>query len=247
MNLDVYFDFTSDSPGYWDHFWENNGGHGGGNCDPDSASPTLRKHHQILWSRRLPNGEMMELSPGKNVYLGWKNMFFGSDSITASFRYGSYPLLKEIEQTPNYRQRVEDYMHRAYSIGGMMIFPGHRNSFNQMRGMNRKIRDRWDWSLECIRRYYAGETSPLTKQIETDAPFYELFVDFNGFVEFFYLEDCLTGENTVRMWTEGIPFERSAFPQSPEEYWKYIQYELEFVEKRNQRIYDAVVVQEVRK
>jgi len=28
--IDVGFDFTSDSPGYWDKFWENNDGLGGG-------------------------------------------------------------------------------------------------------------------------------------------------------------------------------------------------------------------------
>lgn len=28
--IDVKFDFTSDSPGYWDRFWENNDGLGGG-------------------------------------------------------------------------------------------------------------------------------------------------------------------------------------------------------------------------
>ena len=36
--IDVEFDFTSDSPGYWDGFWENNDGLGGGGSDPDSAS-----------------------------------------------------------------------------------------------------------------------------------------------------------------------------------------------------------------
>ena len=39
--IDVGFDFTSDSPGYWDKFWENNDGLGGGGSDPDSASAVL--------------------------------------------------------------------------------------------------------------------------------------------------------------------------------------------------------------
>ena len=29
-NIDVDFDFTMDSPGYWDRFWENNNGLGAG-------------------------------------------------------------------------------------------------------------------------------------------------------------------------------------------------------------------------
>ena len=49
MDIDSSFDFSSDTPGYWDHFWENNGGHGsGGKNDPDALSPTLRSYHQML-------------------------------------------------------------------------------------------------------------------------------------------------------------------------------------------------------
>ena len=240
MNIDVHFDFTSDSPDYWDHFWDNAGGHGGGNSDPDAASPTLREYHQIFWSRELPCGRYMKLEQPKDGYLCWDKMYFGSDSITCSFRYGSFPLLAELEKTPGYRQIVEDYLHRAYTIGGMIIFPVHRYSMNQARGMHRKIRDRWDWTLECIRRYYAGESSPLIKVLESDAEFYRLFVDFKGFVEFFLLQDCVTDDGQVCLWTEGVPFERPAFPQDANEYWKFLQYELEFVESRNQRI-DSIV------
>ncbi len=236
MNIDVSFDFTSDSPGYWDNFWENGNGLGHGNCDPDAVSQTLRSYHQQLWSRKLPCGKHMELERPKNDYLRWGDMYFGSDSITNSFRYDYYPLIGEIMRTPDYRQKMENYMHRTYTIGGMMIFPVHRYSFNQARGMNAKIRDRWDWSLECIRRFYASESSPLTKQMKSDAEFYKLFVDFQGFVKFFYLQDCITEDGKISMWTEGVPFERPAFPQSVDEYWRFIQHEIDFVEKRNMRI-----------
>lgn len=57
MPLDISFDFTTDSPNYWDHFWETEGGLGVGGSDPDSASKTLQKYHQILWSRPLPCGK----------------------------------------------------------------------------------------------------------------------------------------------------------------------------------------------
>ena len=40
-SIDVGFDFTSDSPGYWDRFWENNDGLGGGGSDPDSANGNI--------------------------------------------------------------------------------------------------------------------------------------------------------------------------------------------------------------
>jgi len=45
LQIDTDFNFYSDS----------NGG------DPDNASPTLRRYHKILWSKRLPNGEIFEL------------------------------------------------------------------------------------------------------------------------------------------------------------------------------------------
>lgn len=39
--IDVGFDFTSDSPGYWDKFWENNDGLGGCSSDPHSANGNI--------------------------------------------------------------------------------------------------------------------------------------------------------------------------------------------------------------
>jgi hypothetical protein len=50
MIIDTNFNFYSDS----------NGG------DPDSASPTLRKYHKILWGNPLPNGNLLELRDIKN-------------------------------------------------------------------------------------------------------------------------------------------------------------------------------------
>ena len=73
-----------------------------------------------------------------------------------------------------------------------MIFPKHPSSMNQNKGTNRKISDRWDLTLECIRRYYNGEESPLYKTINRDKEFYDLFVDFKGYVDFFFLQDCVS-------------------------------------------------------
>lgn len=241
MDIDISFDFSSDTPGYWDHFWENNGGHGsGGKNDPDALSPTLRSYHQMLWSKELPCGKFMDLEQPNDGYLRWDDLYFGSDSITTSFRYGAFPLIEDLEKQPGYREKIEAYIHKTYTIGGMMIFPVHHYSFNQARGMHRKIRDRWDLSLECIRRFYAGEESPLFKPLKSDADFYGLFCDFRGFVDYFYLQDCVTDDYQVKMWMEGIPFERPAFPQTIEEYCAFLQEELDFVQKRNKRIDEAV-------
>ncbi len=39
MIIDTTFDFTTDSPGYWDDFWKRNDGLGYGGSDPDSVIP----------------------------------------------------------------------------------------------------------------------------------------------------------------------------------------------------------------
>lgn len=77
--IDTTFDFTSDTPHYWDNFWQNCDGLGCGSADPDTKSPTLRKYHKILWSKSLPNGEFLELKEGKttNEYLRWKDFVLG--------------------------------------------------------------------------------------------------------------------------------------------------------------------------
>ena len=87
-DIDITFDFTTDTKGFWDGFWERNDGLGAGGADPDSKSKTLRLYSQLLWSKPLPNGEVMQLEDGRSkFYLRWKDFYFGNDSITASFRY----------------------------------------------------------------------------------------------------------------------------------------------------------------
>ena len=53
MIIDTTFGFSTDSPHYWDHFWETGGGLGVGGSDPDSAGKTLQKYHRyLLWLER---------------------------------------------------------------------------------------------------------------------------------------------------------------------------------------------------
>ena len=68
-DIDVNFDFTTDTKGFWDGFWERNDGLGAGGADPDSKSKTLRLYSQLLWSKALPNGEVMQLEDGKTFIL----------------------------------------------------------------------------------------------------------------------------------------------------------------------------------
>ena len=56
--IDITYDFRSDARGK----------------DPDAYSPTLNLYHRILWSKELPNGEVMELkSKGAPFAFYWKD------------------------------------------------------------------------------------------------------------------------------------------------------------------------------
>ena len=221
-DIDISFDFQSDSAG----------------GDPDSASPTLRAYHQALWSKPLPNGWMLSLTTDNCSYLRCGDMYFGSDSITASFRYKrNAELLNCVAQkVPSFSDYIEDYLHKAYTIGGEIIFPKHTGSINQSRGCSKKICDRWDLTLECIRRHYVGEQSPLSETLLKDKAFFDLFVDFKGYVEFFFLQDCVDEDYNVKLWLDTLLFADNPMPKSVEEYLQWIDSQLEFVKKRAARI-----------
>ena len=227
--IDITFDFRTDSDGK----------------DPDTYSPTLNAYHRALWSKELPNGEVMELQSGRRPFvLSWKDFYYTSDTIIVEM-IG----IKNKKIVDQVRAIIDDpddfYEHlirRSYSIGSMVIFPVHTNSMNQRRGMSTKIRDRWDLTLECIRRYYAGEESPLSKYIESDKAFFDLFVDFKGYVDFFLLQDCVSDDySKVDIWCGDASFQKSGQPETVEEYLKFLYKEHMFLDKRNSRIQEYCI------
>ena len=247
-DIDVNFDFTTDTPHYWDGYWEQKDGMGSSNMDPDSRSPMMRMYHQFLWSKPLPNGDVMELEDGRSkFYLKYNNLYLGSDSIIVSFRYArNIQLIKEVAKAlPDYRAYMEDYVRKAYTIGGEIIFPGIRGGMNQSRGCNRQICDRWDLTLECIRRYYKGEESPLSKTMDMkeNKQFFDLFVDFKGYVDFFFLQDCVTDDySSVKFWLDTPLFVSNPIPNDVDTYLKFIENELDFTQKRNNRIKEFCIL-----
>lgn len=252
MIIDVDLDFTNDVDGFWESFRTHDPGllPKDGSCpDPDFKSRLLRTYHRILWSRELPNGEFMDLGCCLRMtdYLEWKGPRFGSDSITNSFRY---PRMQHIidqyrEEFDDYRSFMEHYIRRGYTIGGMIIFPKPRKgedgrtsqSMNQTRGCNALIKDRWDRTLECIRLHYLGKPNPLENVLHDDSWFFDKFVDFQGYVDFFFLQDFVTSDySEVVPWLGDVCFDKPALPQNVDEYRIWIQSNLDFVEKRNRRI-----------
>lgn len=181
MKIDTTFNFYSDSK----------------SRDPDSASPTLRKYHKLLWSKLLPNGKLLELRDDKKgAYLYHKSelgeFFFGSDAITHSYKFHQ----RKKWLTEQILTEVNELFDTGSTIGAYIIFPNNRidgkHTINQARGVIGLIDDRFDLTLECIRRFYLQEKSPLYDTLVRYKGFFDLFDDFLGYIHFFLLDDLIT-------------------------------------------------------
>lgn len=209
MLIDIAFDFRSDAT-----------------CrDPDRSSPTLRRYHQLLWSKRLPGGHRFDLdtvTPWTYLHHGSEigEFWLSSDSVIATFSHwqSTAELIRALP--PGYVERFDTV---GYTIGGMMIFPsnpiGGQWTINQARGCNvSTIGDRMDLTLECIRRYYAGDyATPLATALGRYADFFALFGDFRGYVDF----DTFTSP---------------AVPGDVPTYMRFAEASIAFVEARNKRV-----------
>jgi hypothetical protein len=228
--IDVAFDFRSDTPDYPEK-------------DPDACSPTLRRYHKCLWSKRLPNGVLFSLDDATRYYLHHKSdalgeFFLASDTVIPTFRK-ERRLARLLDALPSAER--EDFQRRGYTIGGMMVFPGDRvgrqMTINQARGFHPRIKDRFDLTVECIRRHYCREWSPLAGVLGRYEQFFALFRDFSGYVEFFLLQDLVTEDRSaVRFFTPFDNFTTSPLPETHDEYMVYRRHAIEFIEARNVRI-----------
>ena len=67
--------------------------------------------------------------------------------------------------------------------------------------------------------------------------FFDLFGDFRGYVEFFLLQDLVSGDYSVaRFWDGWKDFADNPIPQTAEGYLEFLEREVEFVGRRNERI-----------
>jgi Family of unknown function (DUF6994) len=144
-----------------------------------------------------------------------------------------------IDQIPEVE--IEECNRIGYTIGGMMVFPGNqvdrKPTINGARGFNRSIADRFDLTVECIRRHYLGEPSPLSDTLARYTDFFSLFGDFTGYVDFFHLQDLVEEfTSTVKFFTPFDDFAASPLPGTLDAYFEYRQRAIEFIESRNRRI-----------
>ena len=227
-DIDITFDFRRDTPG---------------GRDPDTYSRTLRRYHKLLWSKRLPSGELFELddtTPGNYLYhrSAVGEFSLSSDAVIPTFRWASH--IKKLISD----EELKAFNAVGYTIGGMMVFPGNQIdgmwTINQARGCTKRIGDRFDLTLECIRRHYSEGESPLSGVLAWYARFFNLFGDFRGYVEFFLLQDLVSTDfSSVKISVPFDNFRGSPIPADAHEYNAYENSSIVFIEARNQRIQDS--------
>ncbi len=216
--------------------------------DPDSHSATLRAYHRLLWSKPLPSGTMFDLDDRLHHSSALGEFWLASDAITHTYSNWTRParLVESMQQIP--REDIAAFYDLGCTVGAYTLFPGQvhadgkrRLSINQARGIHPKICDRFDLTLECIRRFFGGAPSPLANALGWHASFFELFRDFPSYVDFFLLNDLVTGDyETVQFFMDFDGFQRSPLPaSSADEYRDYMQRSMGFIWARNGRIAEA--------
>ena len=228
--VDINFDVYSDTPK---------------GKDPDSYSATLRKYHQILWNKPLPNGLRFDLDDNTPRLLHHKSelgeFLLSSDSI--GHTYSKVKSLSHIvDQIPS--EEINSFFSICSTIGAYIIFPAkkidNKMTINSSRGLNRSIKDRFDLTLECIRRFYINESSPLSDTFQRYSSFFSLFQDFRGYKDFFLLQDLVEGNDlSIKFFLPFDSFDQPPLPSNVEEYQSYKKHLIDFVRARNQRMLNS--------
>ena len=180
--------------------------------DPDSFSEILYDFFAELWNLSKPPFNVKKIWNGnawKLVGTGNYNLRLGTDSIMSIYwhRIDMRKFISELIKSKNndFRIFIREYLQKANTLGGFVLFPRRRiQSINQRRGTNSLIGDRFDLTLECIKRYYEEikksekdiNYNPLfgglnTDYIKEDKAFFDLFgkgkTGFEKYAEFFCL------------------------------------------------------------
>jgi len=229
--IDISFHFSSDTPQ---------------GKDPDSYSPTLRKYHRLLWSKPLPNGVNFNLDDNIPKVLHHKSelgeFFVSSDSIGHTYSRKFKRMSHIINQVPS--DGIVAFFSVCETIGGYIIFPAktvdNKMTINAARDCNSKIADRFDLTLECIRRFYANEVSPLSGDLQRYSSFFSLFQRFQGYVDFFLLQDLvIENYSSIKFYLPFNNFDLSPLPNNVHEYQTYKKNVMDFITARNQRLFNS--------
>lgn len=218
--------------------------HDAGGKDADTHSATLRSYHRFLWSKELPVGGRFDLdasAPPQRRYLHNQTsageFFLASDNIIATYTFSSRaaPLISQISI-----REQDAFLRVGYTVGATTIFPGNKIdnkvTINGARGMNHLVGDRFDLTLECIRRHYVGEGNPLEVTLNRYSDFFSLFRDFQGYVDFFLLQDLVDPVGQVKYFAPFADFTTKPMPSDLDVYKTFRNRSVTFAHARNRRI-----------
>ena len=161
------------------------------------------------------------------------------------------------QATDIFKNFIWCYLQKANTIGGFVLFPRHHSSINSMRGCNSKIRDRFDLTLECIRRayqyrdFYREDNNSLFGLSEEDKEFFRMFGSFENYIRFFCLDawvnenytavyDLLSEDKKKTLPTEKWPTEILPCDYNKEEkiakWWTFYRNIMNRLDARNEQI-----------
>jgi hypothetical protein len=228
--IDITFDFRTDATGK--------------NPDPDASSPTLLRYNRLLWSKPLPSGKHFELTPRSQ-----KPYALLHDSELGKFLLTSDTVLPTFTRRDDMRAIVGQFSPAdidalrtlIYTIGGMVLWPGNQIdgkwTINQARGCIAKIADRFDLTVECVRRHYQGDTThPLANAFGRYRDFFDLFGSFDGYIDFWLLDDLVDTNGGLKLFLPSEDFTLPSIPRSLTDYLAFREHTIEFVTARNERI-----------
>ncbi len=232
MAIDITYDFRTDASG-----------------DPDASSPTLLRYHHLLWSKPLPSGRDFQLVPRHR-----KPYALVHDSDLGSFYLTSDSVLATFTRRPDMQTIIGELPPAdidaldtiTYTIGGMVLWPGNQIdrkwTINQARGCTRPIADRFDLTIECVRRHYEGDTThPLAAAFDRYRDFFDLFGSFPGYIDFWLLDDLVDTDGGVKLFLPSEDFTLPPVPRTLADYLAYCEHTIEFVTARNERIHQLAL------
>ncbi|WP_183098719.1 DUF6994 family protein [Nocardioides pelophilus] len=226
--------------------------------DPDAYSSQLRESHQMLWTKRLPDGQSLEFSARLwSDYLRVTSLpgdwTVGSD-IIATIHAKALPV-----DSQGLRGFANGHVCEFCTIGGYIVFPNQiaqqvppqpnpavrRWSINQARGMDGRISDRFDLTLEAIRLLYEGivdlNENPIGDVLEAYRWWFDLFGQgadgFRAYAKFFFLTPMLDPQGRVKPFAPLTLVFDDALPRNDATaYGAYMAAQRDFVNRRNELI-----------
>ena len=210
--------------------------------DPDAKSLKLYDDFKAVYHHvPLPNGEYFNLEEIKEIRSpnGDTYYVFRSGDIRYSTDYlGPSATQAYYRGVPNGVVGVT--IKRCRVFGGHILWPCHQNSVNQAKG---GVFDRMDITLAEIKDYYENKSfkakynQRVRNAIIRDSWYFDKFVNFEGFCNFFSLVGSFVDENYNIVW---FCKELSKFNIGYEEMMALIEENTSAIIKRNMTIDNAL-------